>query len=205
MSRLITCLHCDLLQRLSGAEAEAGAAGVVHCSRCGAELLHAHTGSADLPLALALACIPTFLIAVGFPLVSMNVQGATVATTLPGAIVALFRHGMAFLAFVVFVTTLLAPAAQLLFLAGSLLLIRFRRGAPHIPLMFRFWAAFHEWGMLDVLMLGMLVALGKLAAIAAVVPGPALWAYAGLLVLMAAQRTTLSTHDFWRLSEGGRT
>ena len=34
-------------------------------------------------------------------------------------------------------------------------------------------SACHEWNMIDVLMLGMLVALGKLAAIANVIPGPA--------------------------------
>ena len=72
----------------------------------------------DVPLALALACIPTFAVASGVPLVSLTVQGETLSTTLPGAVVALKDHGMYSLAILVAATTLLAPAVQILSTRG---------------------------------------------------------------------------------------
>ena len=54
--------------------------------------------------------------------------------------------------------------------------------------------------MIDVLMLGMLVALVKLAALATVVPGIALWSFAVLLVLLTVLSSSFSTRDLWRWS-----
>jgi paraquat-inducible protein A len=40
------------------------------------------------------------------------------------------------------------------------------------------------WGMVEVFLLGVLVAIVKLSAMARVIPGPALWAFVGLTVLL---------------------
>jgi paraquat-inducible protein A len=54
--------------------------------------------------------------------------------------------------------------------------------------------------MIDVLMLGILVSLVKLAALATVVPGVALWSFAALLVLLALLNSSISTRDLWHWS-----
>ena len=80
------------------------------------------------------------------------------------------------------------------------LLLLSRRGRP-APL-WRLVQAFRPWGMIEVFMLGVLVALVKLSHLAHVLPGIALWAFAVLTVLMA---TILSfdPRTLWDSPDGG--
>ena len=51
--------------------------------------------------------------------------------------------------------------------------------------MLRVLRAVQPWGMVEVFMLGVLVSLVKLAHLASVVPGIALWSFAALMLLFA--------------------
>ena len=53
------------------------------------------------------------------------------------------------------------------------------------------------WGMVEVFVLGILVSLVKLAHLAIVVPGVALWSFAGVMMLMAAATATFDPRDLW--------
>jgi paraquat-inducible protein A len=105
------------------------------------------------------------------------------------------------LALLVLVTTLLAPGIQIASILTLLVALRLRRGQRHFAWLFRLVQAIRVWGMIDVLMLGILVSLVKLAALATVVPGVALWSFAALLVLLALLSSSFSTADLWRWSE----
>jgi paraquat-inducible protein A len=155
----------------------------------------------DRPLALALTCAQVFVLANVFPLVSMNVHGDTISTTMPRAVWALHQHHMTGLALLVFVTTLLAPGIQIASSLTLLVCLRLRRGQHHFARLFRLVQAIRVWGMIDVLMLGILVSLVKLAALATVVPGVALWSLAALLVLLTLLSSSFSTRDLWHWSE----
>jgi len=193
---LLACPQCDLLQRHGPAASQRGA----HCQRCGALVLAPRNISVDRPLALALAAAQVFVLANVFPLVSMRIQGDFVSTTLLRAVWMLYEQHMALLAVLVLVTTVLAPAIQIGAMLTLLLCLRLGRGGRHIAGLFRLVQAFRAWGMIDVLMLGMLVSLVKLAALATIVPGIALWALATLLVLLTLLGTSCNTHDVWRWS-----
>jgi paraquat-inducible protein A len=58
--------------------------------------------------------------------------------------------------------------------------------------------------MVEVLMLGVLVALFKLGHIAAVVPGAALWSLAGEMVLLAMAAAAFDQHAYWKLAGTAR-
>jgi paraquat-inducible protein A len=107
---------------------------------------------------------------------------------------------MTALALLVLVTTLLAPAVQIASILTLLVCLRLRRGQHHFTRLVRLVQAIRDWGMIDVLMLGILVSLVKLAALATVVPGVALWSFAVLLVLLALLSSSFSTRDLWRWS-----
>jgi paraquat-inducible protein A len=51
--------------------------------------------------------------------------------------------------------------------------------------------------MVEVFMLGVLVALVKLAHLAGIVPGIALWAFAALMFVMASIAAVLDLRDLW--------
>ena len=51
--------------------------------------------------------------------------------------------------------------------------------------------------MVDVYMLGVIVAMVKLSDFATIVPGAALYSFAALLLSMAAASATLNPHEVW--------
>ena len=53
------------------------------------------------------------------------------------------------------------------------------------------------WGMVEVFMLGVLVALVKLAHLASVVPGVALWSFGALILVFAAAAASFDAEQAW--------
>jgi paraquat-inducible protein A len=151
-------------------------------------------------LPLVLAALVTFAIANGFPIVDLQLQGASNSASLFGSILALWADGRQAVAILVFATTLLFPFVDLLAMAALLLLSKRGRPAP----LWRFVQAFRPWGMIEVFMLGVLVALVKLSHLATVLPGVALWAFAVLTVLMAVI-LSFDPRSLWENPDGAAT
>jgi len=63
--------------------------------------------------------------------------------------------------------------------------------------MLRFLQAVKPWGMVEVFMLGVLVSLVKLAHLASIVPGIALWSFGGLILLLAASAASFNQQGVW--------
>ncbi|SOE62253.1 paraquat-inducible protein A [Burkholderia sp. D7] len=191
--RLIACHECDLLQR----ETVLSAGATARCRRCGAMLYRSPPASLDRALAFTLAAIVLFAVANAFPIVGLSVSGTLVETTLFGAARVLYDDGVWPLAGLVFVTTLLMPLLDMM--AVTYVLLPLRTG--HIPrrpdIVLRVLRRVTPWGMIEVLILGMLVALVKLAAIATVVPGIAMLAFGGVMLLLAAAASAFDPHDIW--------
>lgn len=190
---LIACHECDLLQR----ETVLPGGGTARCLRCGGELYRDRPDSLNRALASTLAAMVLFAIANAYPIVGLSVNGDLVQTTLIGAARILYRDGMWPIAGLVFFTTILMPLLQMVSIAYLLLPLRLGRlpGRPDLAFRLVQWAG--SWGMTEVLILGLLVALVKLAHIAAVVPGIALWAFGVLMVLLAAISAAFDPREFW--------
>jgi len=120
-----------------------------------------------------------------FPLVALTLGGQRHQTTLGGAVVALAAHGMPLLAMLVALTAIVAPGLEIglaLYLLGRFGTLA-RSGA--LGRAIRWFRATRRWSMVDVFMLGCLVSIVKLAHLAKLVVGPALWACAVLLPALA--------------------
>ena len=57
------------------------------------------------------------------------------------------------------------------------------------------------WSMTEVFMLGVLVSLVKLAHMATIVPGFAMWAFFALIFLLPAAASVLDVHTLWKRME----
>ena len=199
-NRLIACHECDLLQR----ETVLAKGGTARCRRCGATLYRSMPASVDRALALTLAAMVLFAVANAFPIVGLSVNGDLVETTLFGAVSTLYRDGMWPIAGLVLATTLLMPLLDMV--AVAYLLVPLRMGhiprRPEIVLRLVHWVT--PWGMIEVLILGMLVALVKLAHIASVVPGIAMWAFGAVMLMLAAAATAFDPHEIWARIDAAR-
>ena len=53
------------------------------------------------------------------------------------------------------------------------------------------------WGMVEVFIIGVIVALVKLTHYGSLIPGIALWSLGGLTLLLAATASSFNIHDVW--------
>lgn len=190
---LVACHDCDLLQR----EVELTPGGVARCRRCGAELYRRSKHDVDYTLAWLIAAAACYLVANSFPLVALDVAGQQTSATLYGAARTLHEQGWTPVAVLVLGTTILAPGLGLAAMLYLLLTLRFGRLAPGFIPLARLVQTASPWGMLEVFMLGIIVALVKLAHVASVTPGIGIWAYAGLMFAFIAAASSYDSHRIW--------
>ncbi|MCW5300138.1 paraquat-inducible protein A [Herbaspirillum lusitanum] len=208
---LIVCEECDAVHRrpvLAHAE-------VARCLRCGAELERDTGSHVARLLPLTVASLIMFVIANSFPIVQIELQGLTSETTLFGAVMVLNGEGMSLVAMLVLSTTILFPLVQMLVLLYLLLPSAHvvndaddMHGAhdgrrPGVKLLLRLMQIVRPWGMVEVFLLGVLVALVKLSNMAAVVPGVALWAFGALTILLTVV-VSFNPRYLWRILVGER-
>ena len=182
MRDLVVCDGCDAVYRKPVLRARETA----RCTRCGTELARNGAHAEQRALPLTVACLVLFAIANLFPIVEMKISGLHSQTTLVGAVVALAREGMPPVALLVLVTTLVFPVAQLSALLYLLRPGELTRRPPGFRWLVVALQMLRPWSMVEVFMLGILVAIIKLSGMATVVLGPALWAFVALTVLVTA-------------------
>jgi paraquat-inducible protein A len=195
---VIVCPSCDLAHRAGTALPSER----TRCARCLASLQRPENGSIDTAIALSIAALVLFLLSNAYPLVAIQSNGSTRATTLIGAALGLYRQDHAGLAALVFVTTVVGPFLQIAALLYLLIPLRRSQQAPGQNTVFRLLTQVRPWTFIEVFMLGALVALVRLAAFARVVPGVALWSCALLMLTLAALTSRTSPGQFWRWVEG---
>lgn len=192
------CHDCDALQH----EVALEPGGLARCWRCDAVLYRGPHHAIDRTLALSLAASVLFLLALSFPLVELDMQGRQHSTTLWGAVTTLWRQDAALVAVLVAVTTVLMPALQLGAMLWLLLPLALQRRPAGGVRVLRALLLVQPWGMVEVFVLGVLVALVKLAHIASVIPGIALWSFGGLICVFAAAAANFDAQQAWeRLDE----
>jgi paraquat-inducible protein A len=200
MSSVIVCPSCDLAHRVGMAPASEA----TRCARCRAPLQRPENGNIDTAIALAICALVLFFLTNAYPLVTIQVNGATRDTTLLGAAVALYGQDHAGLAALVLITTVVGPVLQIAALLYLLIPLRRARQAPGQNTIFRLLAQVRPWTFVEVFMLGVLVALVRLTAYARVVPGVALWSCGLLMLTLAALTSRTTPGQFWRWVDRSR-
>jgi paraquat-inducible protein A len=192
-AHLIHCHACGLVQRLPPVPAR----GRADCARCGSPLHRDRPGHLDPSLSLTLAGLVLFIVANTFPFLSLQMQGQTTETTLFTGVAQLYAQGQWPLAAVVGFTSILAPGLQLLLLLAVLVPLRLGRVPLVLAGLFRHVRSLAPWGMMDVFLLGILVAVVKVAEMATMVPGTALFAFVILIFVLAAAQAALDPSLVW--------
>lgn len=190
---LLVCGECDLLLR----ERPIGSGDVALCARCG-HVLHRHQPEGlKRCLAFSLTAAVLFVISNAFPIVGLTSQGLVSSTSLLGMVSMLFEDEMFFVAGLVFVTTFLMPALEIAAFLYLLLPMGFGRRPPRLATVFRIMHLSQPWAMVEVFMLGLLVTISKLHAMATVVPEVALWSFVLLMISLTAAAANFDSRSFW--------
>jgi paraquat-inducible protein A len=190
---LIACHECDLLQRLP----ECQGSYIVQCSRCSALLHRGVENSIDRTLALALAGVILFVVANAFPLLAFKLKGQVTQATLLSGVIDLYNTGKWEIAALVLLTTIVVPLFELLILLYIFVPLKFNRVPWKMAAVFRVAQNLSPWSMMEVFLIGVIVAVVKLIGMATIVPGFALWAFAFLIVTLAAAAANMDSQVVW--------
>lgn len=197
MDLMMACHECDLIHRIQPpAEGE-----IARCSRCGATLYRHKRNSLERTLALTMAGTVLFVLANSFPFLSMKIGAQVQESTLFTGIRELYAQGMWEIAVLVLLTTIVVPFLQLTGILYVLLPIKFNRKPPMLATVFRLIQKLQPWSMMEVFMLGILVSVVKLAAMASMIPGISLFAFLALIFVLAASAASLDPHLVWERVE----
>lgn len=193
MARTIACHECDMIHRILSLPE----GGTARCSRCGSVLYRRKRNSLDRTLALTIAGLTLFVLANTFPFLSMKMQAQVQESVLFTGIRQLYVEGKWEVSLLVLFTTIVAPLAQLSGLLYILLPLKFNRRPFMFAPVFRAVQNITPWSMMEVFMLGILVSVVKLAGMATIVPGISLFAFLGLIFVLAASAASLDSHLIW--------
>jgi paraquat-inducible protein A len=189
---LFACRECDALLRIRAEEP-----AVFRCPRCGCVVHRTTRGQIDNALALYLTAGVLFAVANSFPIASIEAAGNRVETTLIGAARVLHAQQMNLVAFIVLATTVAIPAIELLCAISLLMFAKFRRSPQMLALFLRLREALRPWSMVEIFVLGALVAIVKLGNLASVVIGTGIWSLGGFIIASAAAAHVFDPLSFW--------
>jgi len=190
----IACPDCDLLQRVP----ELPPGGKARCPRCGRTVATRTIDPLDRPLALTIAAFIALIVANTAPLMGLSAVGRRASTTIIGGAYQMWLQGEQITAVIVAFCAVIAPAGYILFMLAVLLAVR-RPPAPHwVGELLRWANSMCPWSMNEVMMLGILVALIKIAELATVEAGVGMYAVGGLVLLFPAIMVTFDEEEVWR-------
>ncbi|MES2821784.1 MAG: paraquat-inducible protein A [Pseudomonadota bacterium] len=198
LEALVACHECDLLMR----KPELALGELAQCPRCGSELYTYRHQVVRRSLALVLAALLLYVPANFLPIIRLNLLGQTTEDTIWSGVLGLYRSGMQSVAAVVFLCSMAIPLLKLLCQLLVLLSIRWRVGRSYGLLLYRIYHHLREWGMLEVYLLGILVAIVKLADIADLSLGIGLGCFIGLLLVQIWLEVTMSPYQIWQALSG---
>ncbi len=191
---LVACHQCDTLHVAQDLPENARA----YCQRCGAVMMTAQSASIARILSLAMTAFVMLIAAISFPFLSLDANGLHNTTSVIDAVLA-FNDGYAFplavaVAFFIIVIPLVRLGA-LIYALGPLA----RDQHPHAGAKHAFGLAerLRPWSMAEIFIVGVTVALIKVAGLAAVTIGPAFWAFAGVVIVTVLKDQMICRYSIW--------
>lgn len=171
---------------------------VARCTRCDAMLGRRRTNPPiATPLAFCLSSIVLYLLCVTRPLMTLDIYGRMRSVTLFTGPIELIREGWVIVGILVGLVTTVIPAIEITLMTGILLGALHHRLPLRVPYMMRWYDKLRPWSMVEVYLLGVLVAYTKMIDLAQVSVNPAAYALFALMMTMSATDTTLDDDVIW--------
>lgn len=193
MNGEIACPGCDLLVSVSALEQGQSAT----CPRCACILTRKRHNAYNRVQAFAIAGLICLITANNYPFLSFSSSGLESVMTLRQTPGALWSYGMPEVGALVAAFIIFIPAVVLLLmLALSIPLSRNRYHTWMVPIAKGIFLT-RNWSMVEVFIIGVIVSLVKIAAMATVVIGIAFWAYAAFAICFIVAVANLDRYQCW--------
>jgi paraquat-inducible protein A len=189
------CTQCGLFSVLPAMRPEL----VADCPRCAHTLWRMRANPFEFPIACGLAGILFYIYAITAPFLEISTFGRFSLARLTTGPAELAEQGFAWVGFLVALATVILPGVKLGLMLVTLIGLR-THSVPVwlLKTLFRWYRPISPWAMIDVYLLGFLVAYTRLTAIASVHLDTALFSLIGLMVAMAAADAALDEEAVWR-------
>lgn len=198
LSDLVACPQCDTLH--NAARLPDGTRA--YCKRCGIVIATEKSTAFAQVLSLAMTAFVLMLAAISFPFLELDVAGRHNSISVLQA-VTVFNDGLAMLlafavaGFIVFLPLLRLGA--IIYALGPLVREKpARRGAKQAFALAEF---LQPWSMAEIFIVGVTVALVKVAGLATVSTGPAFWAFCALVLITVLNDQLICRYSVWRALE----
>jgi paraquat-inducible protein A len=196
----LVCEHCDAVYRDRTVDRDA----LLRCRRCGAVLARGHGLPLDGQLALTLGALLVFLIGSVSPIVTLELRGIHTEASLLQATWLTWQEGARLVAALSAATAFVFPLGVILLRLWVLVPLVWGRPVRAVAPVLRGLRWMLRWSMVEVFMLGVLVAVVRSAGVTNVVLGAGIFAYIALTVLLTAIHAA-GLQGLWQAaSEGGR-
>jgi paraquat-inducible protein A len=193
---VIACHGCGTVHRLPALPDDS----IARCVACNAKIASRFEATIERTTALYLAALVMFLVANAFPILSMAIAGQSNASTILDSAKALYDAGMWPLALAVGLAGCVVPLAKILGMLAVLIPLRLGHRPGWVFGCFRWVERFQPWAMMEVYLLGIIVAYVKMQDLATVEAGVAMYAFIGTIVLLAAADARFDRQAVWRRS-----
>lgn len=192
-SNLGACHCCGLVHEIP----VIGSRSVACCTRCNAVIKHGvHPRAVNRAAALALAALILYPLALCLPVMEIERLGYESHASIWSGTIALLAEGHLFVGLAVLLFSVIAPIAKLGLIfalcTGQRLIARQDRARAY-----RLIEIIGRWGMVDVLLVAILVAVVKLGDLVEVTPGPGVAVFGVVVILSLLASAAFDPHAIW--------
>ena len=198
---IMACRHCGTVHRMHALRSGSKAA----CTVCGTTLYYEQGNGIEQALSLTVAALPLFAVANLLPFMTLKLEGREQPSTIMTGVIGLYDAGMWPLACLVVAAAVVMPLLKLLALLYVLLSCHLGRRAWGMATLIRWIETIHPWAMMEIFLLGVIVAYVKLTDLATVELGMAMFAFVGVIILMIVADLVLDPRQLWHQLESQAT
>ena len=133
------------------------------------------------------------------PIMLVTTLGSTEPSTIIGGVVSLWEHGSYPIAIIIFVASVIVPLGKFLILIGLLLseYFGFFNNPDTKIVAYRITEFVGRWSMVDVFVVAFLAALVQFGNMMSIHPGPAILAFAGMVIATMLSASNFEPKLFW--------
>lgn len=170
------------------------------CDGCGARLHPGWGNSIQETWAWLITSVILYIPANFLPIMYTTFLGKTTESTIFGGVVILWRHGSYPIALVIFVASVFVPIGKIFILTWLCVSVQIGStlALPQKARLYRITEFVGRWSMVDVFVVGILVALIQLGNIMTILPGAAALAFAAMVATTMFAANAFDPRLIWR-------